>query len=165
MLKSSQLESNKNLCIEPFNDVKNIDLEPFIRDYYTQQQYSLSINMNEPNYKQLTEIVDMFEMDLTKLDITECQHSGFEVRPIESGRADFVLYWFEMISAPNDLCYSPVQNGNLNDPNTFWNQLVAFSVTSKQREINLDKHDMITIDYMFKNQMLFVRDLITKTTE
>lgn len=160
LLKSSQLESNKNLCIEPFDGVQKIDLEPFLLDFYTRQQYSLSVNTNTPSYKQLTEIVDVLEFDVNQLEKIEYDVRNAETRPIESGRIDFVLYWFEMIDKETKRVYSPVLNENLAGPETFWSQLVAFSVSEKRREVDLDKHDVIKFDYLFGNQMFYVRDLI-----
>lgn len=159
LLKSCRLVSNKNLCIEPFDAVQNIDLEPFLVDYYTRQQYSLNINSNTPNYKQLTEIFDLLEIDMSKLDRLDFDVKDFEAKPIESGRIDFMLYWFEISDREGNKSYSPVPNGILSDSKTFWNQLVGFSVSDKQQGIDMSKHDLVKFDYLFKNQMFFVRDL------
>lgn len=165
LLRDCQLISNKNLCIDTFDNVDKIDLNAYLSDYYTPQQYSLNINYNASNYKQLTELGEALQL-LTECEKIEFDVESLELKVIESGRVDFVLYWYELSGGGSGddgkFEYSPVTNANLNSTDTFWSQIVAFSLYDKRKEIILNQHSNVNLSFLFKNQMFFIRNLTPK---
>ena len=163
LLRDCQLTSNNNLCIDPFADHKIVDLQPFLADYHTPQQYALNINLNVPNYKQLTEIREILDLNLetSNLENIDLDVENFEIKVTQSGRIDFALYWYELYGGDNQ-SYSPVKDSNLNGYDTFWNQMVAFSLFEKNKDnclINSNEHRSVDLNFLFKNQMFYIRNL------
>lgn len=166
LLNDCKLTSNKNLCINESTGFEKCDLEKYLFDYYTRQQYSLNISPNLPHLKQLTEIGEVLnlnwlnEMDVNSHTTFSDGNDEFELSVIDSGRVDFVLYWYEL--SDKNVMFTPFRGFGLEnrEDTGVAMQLAAFSFLEKTKTVERKTHDRVRLNYLFKNEIFYVRSIM-----
>ncbi|CAF0874126.1 unnamed protein product [Brachionus calyciflorus] len=156
-LNESELVTNRNLCLNKIgNDEPN--LKKILSDYNIEHQFSLNLNGNIKDFKQLTEIREFGHFDLS--NITEntkfnLDVKNFDIKINEPGYLNGILYWYELIFSDSKY-YSPYQS-SLIDKNNNSNVLAGIKLFYLDEE-DLSKskcslNDSLNVDYMFKSDI------------
>jgi hypothetical protein len=110
LLNELELISVENLCINQSNEnFKNIKLKEILSDYATKHLYSISPN-NLGNYKRLTNVFHIENIDLNNLDknfiIDEDKRHEIYIHFSEMGRLDAFIYGYELHGKSQSCIYS-----------------------------------------------------------
>lgn len=110
LLNELELLSVENLCINQSNETfKNIKLKEILSDYATKHLYAISPN-NLGNYKRLTNVFHVENIDLNDLDknfiIDEDKRCEVCIDFSETGRLDAFIYGYELSGKSQSCIYS-----------------------------------------------------------
>jgi hypothetical protein len=180
LLKESELVSDENLCISNLKNLQCLSLHELMTEYRTRQQFSLNINNNLRNFKELSQVETILRLtpseERPQNEETEVKSVTFKVK--NSGKLNALLYWFELIDENSEFflqidsdsstssdgpsvklqrtSFSPFMASLIDGANNS-NQLAAVCFFEKNNEVDLDRHGSIRVDYLFRNDIFHAK--------
>jgi hypothetical protein len=180
--KESQLVSDENLCISNLKDLQCLSLHELLAEYRTRHQYSLNINNNLRNFKELTDVETILKLrpnDVNRSSRdTEIKSVHFKVK--NEGKVNALLYWFELIDENSEYfmqidsdsstssCDGPTKlqkasfspfTASLIDGANNSNQLAAvcFYEANNSEIGDFARHGLVKVDYLFRNDIFHAK--------
>lgn len=156
----SELVTNRNLCLNKIDNVEP-DLKNILSKYNIEHQYSLNPNGNLSDFKQLSNIMQLAQIDMNtangninlNLDIKE-----FDFLINDTGYLNGLLYWYELVMSDSKF-YSPFQS-SLIEKNNCSNIFAAIKFfyldENESNQAKCEKNDHLIIDYIIKNDVFHI---------
>lgn len=154
----SELVSNRNLCLNKIDNVEP-DLKNILLNYNIEHQYSLNPNNNISDFKQLSNIMQLSQIDMNaENDNLNLNIQEFDFLINDMGYLNGLLYWYELVMS-NSKFYSPFQS-SLIDKNNCSNILAGIKLfyldENELSRAKCEKNDHLKIDYVIKNDVFHI---------
>lgn len=178
LVKECRLVDDQALCIPNHDLTQASSLCDIMSDFATTHQYSLNPASNLKDMKHLTDRIKVQSLNQFMNETDEIK-SNLELRAISAGRLDAVLYWYELVDENLDYLldidsdsshsepfirqhhtYSPFEYTSSNSSN----QLAALCFPNAS-SLNLSHNDLISLSYLFKNDIFHIEHVEKSETD